>query len=133
MCTFFFDLCYLVLEDANVKCEHHHLLAKKPFLMFNANANADVSVANPDFQKRKGGIDNSQGRCINLLFLQNLCRNYMKMKEFGPRRGHASLPPPLWGRLCIKCERGLRQGSHSDWKTWKNGKAFSSQGKVREF
>ena len=25
------------------------------------------------------------------------------------------------------------QGSHSDWKTWKNGKAFSSQGKVREF
>ena len=24
------------------------------------------------------------------------------------------------------------QGSHSDWKTWKNGKAFSSQGKVRE-
>ena len=27
----------------------------------------------------------------------------------------------------------LQQGSHSDWKTWKNGKAFSSQGKVREF
>ena len=25
------------------------------------------------------------------------------------------------------------QGSHSDWKTWENGKAFSSQGKVREF
>ena len=25
------------------------------------------------------------------------------------------------------------KGSHSDWKTWKNGKAFSSQGKVREF
>ena len=25
------------------------------------------------------------------------------------------------------------QGSHSDWKTWKNEKAFSSQGKVREF
>ena len=24
------------------------------------------------------------------------------------------------------------QGSHSDRKTWKNGKAFSSQGKVRE-
>ena len=24
------------------------------------------------------------------------------------------------------------QGSHSDWKTWKNEKAFSSQGKVRE-
>ena len=24
------------------------------------------------------------------------------------------------------------QGSHSDWKTWKNGKAFSSQGKVQE-
>ena len=26
-----------------------------------------------------------------------------------------------------------KQGSHSDWETWKNGKAFSSQGKVREF
>ena len=25
------------------------------------------------------------------------------------------------------------QDSHSDWKTWKYGKAFSSQGKVREF
>ena len=28
------------------------------------------------------------------------------------------------------------QGSHSDWKTWEtweNGKAFASQGKVREF
>ena len=25
------------------------------------------------------------------------------------------------------------QGSHSDWKTWKNGKAFSSQGKSGNF
>ena len=25
------------------------------------------------------------------------------------------------------------QGSHSDWKTWKNEKVFSSRGKVREF
>ena len=36
-----------------------------------------------------------------------------------------------------KCNRSglelINQGSHSDWKTWKNGKAFSSQGKVREF
>ena len=24
-------------------------------------------------------------------------------------------------------------GSHMDWKTWKNGKTFSSQGKIREF
>ena len=23
---------------------------------------------------------------------------------------------------------GVCQGSHSDWKTWENGKAFSSQG-----
>ena len=22
----------------------------------------------------------------------------------------------------------IQQGSHSDWRTWKNGKAFSSQG-----
>ena len=26
----------------------------------------------------------------------------------------------------------LKQGSHSDWESWRNGKAFSSQGKVRE-
>ena len=24
-------------------------------------------------------------------------------------------------------------GSHTDWKTWKNGKTFSSQGQVGEF
>ena len=34
---------------------------------------------------------------------------------------------------CFTLEKSLSQGSHSDWKTWKNGKAFSSQGKVREF
>ena len=27
----------------------------------------------------------------------------------------------------------LQQGSHLAWKTWKNGKVFSSQGKVEEF
>ena len=27
----------------------------------------------------------------------------------------------------------VEQGSHSDWKTWENGKTFSSQGKVRNF
>ena len=41
-------------------------------------------------------------------------------------------PPPPGGRPPpqghVTC-----QGSHSDWKTWKNEKAFSSQGKVREF
>ena len=38
----------------------------------------------------------------------------------------------------LKCYIGIpvatgKQGSHSDWKTWKNQKAFSSQGKVGEF
>ena len=28
---------------------------------------------------------------------------------------------------------GEYKGSHSDWKTWKNGKAFPSRGKVREY
>ena len=27
----------------------------------------------------------------------------------------------------------VAQGSHSDWKTWESGKAFSSQRKIREF
>ena len=51
-------------------------------------------------------------------------------------------PRPPWIHYCWG--RGGLQGpdpalpgygqisSHSDWKTWKNGKAFSSQGKVRE-
>ena len=42
------------------------------------------------------------------------------------------LPHWLWWYLYIMYLI-LNQGSHSDWKTWKNGKAFSSQGKVREF
>ena len=32
--AFFFDLCRPVLENANVTCEHHHLLPQKPFLTF---------------------------------------------------------------------------------------------------
>ena len=40
-----------------------------------------------------------------------------------------SLGPPLYQIL----DPHLFQGSHSDWKTWKNGKAFSRQGKVSEF
>ena len=35
---------------------------------------------------------------------------------------------PEWKR-----DKQKLQDSHSDWKTWENGKAFSSQGKVREF
>ena len=40
--------------------------------------------------------------------------------------------------VCIKVKYvfavgAKEQGSHSDWKTWKNGKEFSSQGKVSEF
>ena len=43
----------------------------------------------------------------------------------------------LWERLGTVSHLAPKiqfsQGSLSDWKTWKNGKAFSSQGKVREF
>ena len=44
------------------------------------------------------------------------------------------LPPNFlsWLKIELLALKSL-QGSHSDWKTWKNGKAFSSQGKVREF
>ena len=30
-------------------------------------------------------------------------------------------------------QKRSNQGSHLDWKTWENGKAFFSQGKVRKF
>ena len=33
----------------------------------------------------------------------------------------------------MRLTKDVPSGSHSDWKTWKNGKAFSSQGKLREF
>ena len=37
-----------------------------------------------------------------------------------------SAPPPLSEQH--DRQKRLKQGSHLDWKTWKNGKAFSSQG-----
>ena len=49
------------------------------------------------------------------------CRNCEKIVEGSWKIQQAGLFNPFL------------QGSHSDWKTWKNGKAFSSQGKVREF
>ena len=36
--VFFFDLCRPLLENANVKCEHHHLSPETPFLKFDTNA-----------------------------------------------------------------------------------------------
>ena len=45
--------------------------------------------------------------------------------------GTSTLPPtPVWENLGSQL---FHRGSHSDWETWKNGKTFSSQGKVREF
>ena len=43
MCAFafFFDICHL--ENANDKCEYHHLLPKNPFLNFDINVNAEVT------------------------------------------------------------------------------------------
>ena len=38
ICVFFFAVCYAVLENAYVKCEHSHLLPQNPFLMFDVNA-----------------------------------------------------------------------------------------------
>ena len=45
-----------------------------------------LQVANPGFP---GG--NPRGGCANLLFGQIFAENCMKMKEFGPREGRASL------------------------------------------
>ena len=36
-------------------------------------------------------------------------------------------------KIHIKNQDYYKQGSHSNWKTWKNGKAFPSQGKVGDF
>ena len=51
------------------------------------------------------------------------------------RRWHLCTPPPGTG-LYIETLYLVYHVSHWDWKTgktWKNGKTFSSQGKVREF
>ena len=42
--AFSFDLCRHILENANVKCKHHHLLLWNPFMMFDTNADADADV-----------------------------------------------------------------------------------------
>ena len=44
-----------------------------------------------------GGGGNSQSGCANLLFCKFVAENCMKMKEFGPRGGHASLTTPPLG------------------------------------
>ena len=48
-----------------------------------------------------------------------------------------SLCKGIFWSLVNSFEKGRKkrqiQGSHSDWKAWKNGKAFSNQGKVQEF
>ena len=41
------------------------------------------------------GGANSQSGCANLLFCKFVAENCMKMKEFEPREGHASLTTPL--------------------------------------
>ena len=41
--AFSFDLCRHILENANVKCKHNHLLLQNPLLMFDTNTNADVT------------------------------------------------------------------------------------------
>ena len=41
--AFSFDLFRHILENANVKCKHDHLLPQNPLLTFDANADADVT------------------------------------------------------------------------------------------
>ena len=49
--VFFFDLCRPVLENANVRCEHHHLLPSNPFLMFTKNVKSHVTCEQSLTQK----------------------------------------------------------------------------------
>ena len=39
--AFFFDFNYPALENANVKCKHHHFMAYIPFLTSDAKAEQD--------------------------------------------------------------------------------------------
>ena len=48
-------------------------------------------MADPGFPR---GAANSRGRCANLLFAKNFAETCMKMKEFGPKGGRASLASP---------------------------------------
>ena len=41
--VFYFDLCRLIFENANVKYKYHHLLLKNLFMTFDENANVDVT------------------------------------------------------------------------------------------
>ena len=65
---------------------------------------------------------------------ESLCRFVPWLAWFGLsvvwsyKRQGLKLDECYWSR-----DSTFLQGSHLDWKTWKNGMAFSSQGKVREF
>ena len=52
-----------------------------------------TSVVDPGFPR--GGGANPQSGGANLLFGQNSPKNCIKMKDFGPGQGHASLAFPL--------------------------------------
>ena len=50
-----------------------------------------TSVVDPGISRGRGA--NSKGGCEKLLFGHFFPKKTMKLKEFGPRRGHASLAP----------------------------------------
>ena len=50
--AFSFDMCRHVLENANIKCKHHHLLLWNSFMTFDANANVDVTCKQRELAKR---------------------------------------------------------------------------------
>ena len=49
--AFVFNICRPVLENANVKCEHDHLLPQNPFLTFDANADVTCEQGLIEFSR----------------------------------------------------------------------------------
>ena len=60
--------------------------SKTFFLLLTGSGRSSIS--------RMGGGTNLKGGGANLSFGQLVSKNCLKMKEFGPRRGHTTLPPP---------------------------------------
>ena len=77
----------------------YSLFLVEQFCSMDTNVSLLCPVADPGFSR--GGGANSQSRCANLLYY--IAENYMKMKEFGSRRGRRVPGTPWVHQRCLLC------------------------------
>ena len=118
---YFVGLLYVIVEYCRFGNLRGYLLSKRPAFLDTMETSMETvtklgrseSISSRSINGGKPEYINTSARLgsIHTRRFQNRTRNYH----------------------LIFCTSRCEQGSHRDWKNWENGKAFSSQGKVREF